>query len=111
MKTKSLPKPSQTSNNPRWMPWLLFLSLAPVITGTPSLRADPPVPLGGLREEAEVARDDKGIAHIHAQNEHDLFFLQGYVHAQDRLFQMDMNRRIASGTLAELVGEAALAQD
>lgn len=111
MKTKSLPKGSQTPDIGRWMQWLLFLSIAPGITGAPSLRVGPTVPLGGLSEAAEVARDDKGIAHIHAQNEHDLFFLQGYVHAQDRLFQMDMNRHLGRGALAELLGEAALPTD
>src|SRR5712672_3734941 len=73
--------------------------------------AEPREHLAGLRDAAQIVRDRNGIAHIKAANEHDLFFLQGYVHAQDRLFQMDVSRRIASGTLAELVGEAALAQD
>ncbi len=44
------------------------------------------------------------IAHIRAENEHDLFFLRGYVHAQDRLFQMDVSRREAGGTLARTCG-------
>src|SRR5207244_2072780 len=51
------------------------------------------------------------IAHIKSENESDLFFLQGYVHAEDRLFQMDFNRRVGSGTLAELLGAAALPSD
>jgi penicillin G amidase len=67
--------------------------------------------LDGLRAAAKVARDDFGIAHITAANDHDLYFMQGYVHAQDRLFQMDVSRRRASGTLAELLGQAALASD
>ena len=70
-----------------------------------------PSELAGLRAAAEVARDIFGIAHLRASNDHDLYFMQGYVHAQDRLFQMDMNRRIASGTLAELLGPTALAGD
>ena len=70
-----------------------------------------PVHLPGLTAAARITRDTDGIAHIRAQNEHDLFFLQGYVHAQDRLFQMDVSRREASGTLAELLGPGALAQD
>jgi penicillin amidase len=70
-----------------------------------------PVKLAGLHAAAEIARDDHGIAHIRAANEHDLFFLQGYVHAEDRLFQMDVFRRSANGTLAELVGMAGLTQD
>src|SRR5260370_4103444 len=70
-----------------------------------------PVQLPGLKAAARITRDTDGIAHIRAQNEHDLFFLQGHVHAQDRLFQMDVSRREASGCLAELLGPAALPQD
>src|SRR5262249_39357178 len=70
-----------------------------------------PVKMPGLTAPAQVTRDTLGIAHIEAKNEHDLFFLQGYTSAEDRLFQMDTTRRIASGTLAELLGEGALAQD
>jgi penicillin amidase len=70
-----------------------------------------PVQLPSLKAAARITRDSDGIAHIRAQNEHDLFFLQGYVHAEDRLFQMDVSRREASGTLAELLGPAALAED
>lgn len=69
------------------------------------------VKLDGLQATARIIRDVDGIAHIRAANEHDLFFLQGYVHAQDRLFQMDVNRRTASGTLAELLGPPALESD
>jgi penicillin G amidase len=67
--------------------------------------------LPGLHAPASVTRDVDGIAHIAANNEHDLLFLQGWVHAGDRLFQMDVTRRQASGTLAEMVGQAALAGD
>src|SRR5260221_6537502 len=70
-----------------------------------------PVQLPSLKAAARITRDTDGIAHIRAQNEHDLFFLQGYVHAEDRLFQMDVSRREASGTLAELRDAAALPQD
>src|SRR6266480_5656467 len=70
-----------------------------------------PQSLAGLREPAKVTVDDEGISHVRASNEHDLYFMQGWVHARDRLFQMDYNRRLASGTLAELVGIAALPTD
>jgi len=70
-----------------------------------------PVHLPGLTSPATVVIDENGIAHIHARNEQDLFFLQGYIHARDRIFQMDHNRRLASGTLAELLGPEALASD
>ncbi|HET6213036.1 MAG TPA: penicillin acylase family protein, partial [Micromonosporaceae bacterium] len=69
------------------------------------------VRLSGLQQPAWVIRDVDGIAHLRATNQHDLFFLQGWVHASDRLFQMDVLRRQASGTLAELLGQAALPGD
>src|SRR4029453_14737491 len=72
---------------------------------------NPPSALAGLQAAAEVDRDIYGIAHVQAGNDHDLYFMQGYVHAQDRLFQMDVSRRIARGTLAELLGPTALAGD
>jgi penicillin G amidase len=70
-----------------------------------------PVDVPGLEGPASVDRDADGIAHIRAGSRHDLFFLQGWVHAQDRLFQMDVRRRQAGGTLAELLGPAALGSD
>ena len=69
------------------------------------------VSLSGLKEKTEVLRDADGIAHIFAKNEHDLFFMQGYIHAQDRLFQIDIARRRVSGTLAELLGPQLLESD
>jgi penicillin G amidase len=75
-----------------------------------SAAADP-VDVPGLEGPARVDRDANGIAHIRAGSRHDLFFLQGWVHAQDRLFQMDVRRRQADGTLAELLGPAALPTD
>jgi penicillin G amidase len=70
-----------------------------------------PVDVPGLDGPGRVDRDANGIAHIRAGTRHDLFLLQGWVHAQDRLFQMDVRRRQADGTLAELLGPAALATD
>ena len=67
--------------------------------------------IDGLQQEVEILRDKHGVPHIYAQNEHDLFFTQGFVHAQDRLFQMDINRRIGSGRLSELIGPLALKAD
>src|SRR4029453_8711127 len=69
------------------------------------------VKIPGLRAPASVVRDDDGVAHVKAQNAHDLFFLQGWVHSDDRLFQMDVRRRTGSGTLAELLGSSALPSD
>jgi penicillin amidase len=73
--------------------------------------AQPPVRLAGLREAATISTDAETIAHVRANNEHDLYFLQGWLHARDRLFQMDFHRRVASGTYAELVGAPALPTD
>ncbi len=58
----------------------------------------------GLQARVSVARDTWGVPHITAQNQHDLFFSQGYVTAQDRLFQMQFNRSVAQGKLAALFG-------
>ena len=62
----------------------------------------------GIDARAEVLRDSYGVPHIYAQTAHDLFYLQGYVTAQDRLFQMDLYRRAGAGRLAEVLGEPAL---
>ncbi|HBY98637.1 MAG TPA: penicillin acylase family protein, partial [Chloroflexi bacterium] len=65
----------------------------------------------GLNDRVEVVRDRWGIPHLFARGEDDLFFAQGYTHAQDRLWQMDFNRRFASGRLSEVVGESTLLLD
>ncbi|WP_088832393.1 penicillin acylase family protein [Paenibacillus tyrfis] len=65
----------------------------------------------GVAKSVSVVRDDYGIPHIYASNERDLMFAQGYVHAQDRLWQMELSRRSVRGTLAEVFGEALLPQD
>src|SRR5690554_5801820 len=64
-----------------------------------------------LQEKVEVVRDKNGINHIFAQNEADLFFAQGYLAAKDRLFQFELWRRQATGTLAEILGPDELARD
>ena len=65
----------------------------------------------GLDERAEIVRDGYGVPHIFAGTTHDLFFLQGYVTAQDRLFQLDLYRRTGRGRLSEVIGEAGLETD
>ncbi len=65
----------------------------------------------GLREPVEVIRDQWGIPHIYAENDEDLFFAQGYVVAQDRLWQLEMWRRWHEGRLAEVFGPEAFAYD
>jgi penicillin amidase len=65
----------------------------------------------GLHERVEVLRDKYGVPHVFASDPHDVFFAQGYVTAQDRLWQMDIYRRAAQGRLAEVLGEPALESD
>ena len=64
-----------------------------------------------LKQPVDVFKDTWGISHIYAQNEHDLFVAQGYLAASDRLFQLEMWRRQATGTMAELLGENELKRD
>jgi len=69
------------------------------------------IEVAGLHAPAVVLRDRDGVPHIYAYDEHDALFMQGYLQAQDRLFQIDVLRHTASGTLAELVGQGALPSD
>ena len=69
------------------------------------------VQMAGLSAPVEIIRDRWGVPHIYAQNERDLFFAQGYVHAQDRLFQMDTHRRVGAGRISEISGTSGLATD
>ena len=69
------------------------------------------VQVWGLSEPVEILRDRWGIAHIYAKNEHDLFFAQGYNAARDRLFQLELWRRHATGTVAEMLGPQELKRD
>lgn len=75
----------------------------PDLTGT--------VTVQGLEGPVEIVRDRHGAPHVRAGSLHDAFFAQGFVHAQDRLWQMEFDRRRASGRWAELVGKAALDSD
>jgi penicillin amidase len=65
----------------------------------------------GLGAPVEILRDRWGINHIYAQNETDLFFAQGYAAAKDRLFQFEMWRRQATGTVAEMLGPREVSRD
>jgi penicillin G amidase len=65
----------------------------------------------GLGAPVEILRDKWGICHIYADNEHDLFVAQGYAAARDRLFQLELWRRQATGTMAEIQGPRALVHD
>lgn len=84
---------------------LLLLALL-LVACVPHIRSTP-----GLKSSVTITRDQHGIPHIRAQNDLDVFFAQGYAHAQDRLWQMELARRTAAGRLAEILGPSALEQD
>ena len=65
----------------------------------------------GVRAPVRIVRDGRGIPHVFAQNEADLYFAEGYLQAADRLFQLDVYRRLVAGRLAEIFGAAALEND
>ncbi len=65
----------------------------------------------GLDSTVEVIRDTWGVPHIYAKTQHDLFVAQGYIAAQDRLWQMEMARRSGDGRLAEVLGASAVERD
>ncbi len=74
-------------------------------------KTDGTISMRGIEKPARIARDAYGIPRIEAANEHDLMFALGYVHAQDRLWEMDMERRVAEGRLSELFGFETLPFD
>ncbi len=69
------------------------------------------IALDGLKDRVEVIRDRWGVPHIYAKNQDDLFFAQGFIAAQDRLWQIDMWRRIGVGETAEVLGQSGVAGD
>ena len=69
------------------------------------------VKLAGLKQPVEILRDTNGVAHIYAHTTEDLFFGEGYTHAQERFWQMEFERRVASGRLSEIFGETTLDTD
>lgn len=72
---------------------------------------DGEIQVAGLDGVVDIYRDRMGIPHIYASTTHDLFFAQGYVHAQDRFWQMDFWRHIGSGRLSEMFGEGQVETD
>lgn len=95
---------------------LLLCVCGPALAGGPlsaraRISAVQPLRIDGLHAAVQVKTDVDGIPHILANNEHDMVMVQGFIHARDRLFQMDLTRRQASGTLAEVVGPSELGSD
>ena len=87
-----------------------MLVLALLLSGSSALQAQA-ITAKGLRAPVTLARDSAGIVHIEAANEHDLFFAQGYSAARDRLFQLELWRRQATGTMAEALGPRWVSRD
>ena len=69
---------------------------------------DGAIQVAGLKAPVEVSRDARGVPHIRARSLEDAVFAQGYVTAQDRLWQMDLSRRLARGELSEILGRRTL---
>jgi penicillin G amidase len=87
----------------RGLGWWIFHRGLPQLDGTNQIAE--------LKSEVSVLRDAKGVPHIRAQSREDLFTAQGYVMAQDRLWQMDLVRRASSGRLSEIIGPQTLEID
>jgi penicillin G amidase len=94
---------------------MLFRLAILLLAGPASALAAQPAPerlvAPGLQAAVEIRRDRWGVNHIYAGNEHDLFFAQGYAAARDRLFQFEIWRRRATGTVAEILGPRELRRD
>ena len=69
------------------------------------------IALAGLSAPVDVLRDERGIPHVYADTPEDLFFAQGFVHAQDRFWEMDFRRHITAGRLSEMFGEGQVETD
>ncbi|AEI77236.1 acyl-homoserine lactone acylase QuiP [Cupriavidus necator N-1] len=101
----------------RFVVGLLVLAVAGAVGALVWYRhaAQPPASgqeaLAGLRGQVAVVRDGHGVPHIRAASKADAWFALGYVHAQDRLWQMQMNKRVVAGRLAEILGPSALDTD
>ncbi|CAN5871849.1 hypothetical protein BH20ACT6_BH20ACT6_16660 [soil metagenome] len=104
----------------RFLTWtaaaLAVLLVAVAVLGTWTARRSFPetrgsIEIDGLRGPVEVLRDANGIPQIYAADAEDLFRAQGFVHAQERFYEMDFRRHVTAGRLAELVGESGLEAD
>jgi penicillin G amidase len=95
---------------------LLLLAIVIAIFGFFLVRrsfpqVDGEIEAAGLEAEVEIVKDAQGVPHVYGSNEHDLFFAQGYVHAQDRFWQMDFWRHIGAGRLSEMFGDSQVDTD
>ncbi len=96
------------------MKWLLnsiivlligYILIMQIMFPSSPIKTEGKIRVEGLKTEVKISRDENGIPTIEASNPHDLFFAQGFIHCQERFFQMDIYRRAAQGRLSELLGE------
>ncbi|HEX8781214.1 MAG TPA: penicillin acylase family protein, partial [Nocardioides sp.] len=87
---------------------VLLLVAGVVVTRRPLPQTEGRAELPGLAGEVEVVRDAHGIPRLYGDSDEDLVRAQGYVHAQERFYEMDVRRHVTAGRLAELFGEPAL---
>ncbi len=110
-------KPSRSRSNLRWLLLILLVAVVAIaawlysIARSPLPELDGTISVHGTSGPVSVIRDSHGVPTIEAASLDNLFFAQGYVTAQDRLFQMDLMRRAAAGELSEIIGDIALKHD
>ncbi|MFM7730664.1 MAG: penicillin acylase family protein, partial [Flavobacteriales bacterium] len=102
-----------------WKKWTLSIAVVILLliigvrvwlnSSAPTYNGD--ISLSGLQQEVKVFYDEHGVPHIQASNKTDLLRAFGYVHAQDRLFQMELLRRAGGGRLAEIIGQPMVKVD
>ena len=89
----------------------LLLSILLISTTCFAQVSETTLSISGLKESVTVRRDERGIPYIEAKSDEDLYFAQGFVTASDRLWQMDLLRRVSRGESAEIFGKATLEED
>ncbi len=105
--------------HPLLLRFALFIGLPLAVTcwfGLAQLRASLPqtsgqIPTPGLERKISILRDDNGVPYVDAASDMDAYFAMGYLHAQDRLWQLEISRRLAQGRLSEVLGRKALQED
>ncbi|MBD3923377.1 penicillin acylase family protein [Nocardioides cavernae] len=104
----------------RWTAWtalglvvllLVLAAAAVVVVRRPLPQTDGEIEVPGLSASVEVVRDEQGIAQVYADTDADLMFAQGFVHAQERFFEMDFRRHVTAGRLSEIFGSDTLETD
>ncbi|MCJ7678279.1 MAG: penicillin acylase family protein, partial [Anaerolineales bacterium] len=109
--------PSRRVRRVLWLVgFLVVLAIVAGLLGLQTVRRSFPQTTGtlqlpGLEHPVDVFRDEMGVPSVYAETEHDLLMTQGFLHAQDRFWQMDTSRHIGAGRLAEMFGEAQIETD